>query len=163
MSCCKHWCGTQGQATDIQIHAEEILHLKRVINGIYAKHTKQPIETIGENCSGLGICRCYVTFTNYFWTYRHLRFVLVFHGPPCVDFLFKGRVKWFSNTRGLKSIPCLHIITAHNLKISSTQFPNQKYFNLASRWNRNSYWKPWSGNSVICPTVPQCGVRWSFR
>ncbi|CAN8010518.1 unnamed protein product [Ixodes pacificus] len=35
-----------GQATDIQIHAEEILHLKRVINGMYAKHTKQPLETI---------------------------------------------------------------------------------------------------------------------
>ncbi|XP_064476941.1 ATP-dependent Clp protease proteolytic subunit, mitochondrial-like [Ornithodoros turicata] len=35
-----------GQATDIQIHAEEILYLKKVINGIYAKHTKQPLETI---------------------------------------------------------------------------------------------------------------------
>ncbi|KAH9385024.1 hypothetical protein HPB48_027060 [Haemaphysalis longicornis] len=35
-----------GQATDIQIHAEEILHLKRTINTIYAKHTKQPLETI---------------------------------------------------------------------------------------------------------------------
>ncbi|KAK8766067.1 caseinolytic protease proteolytic subunit [Amblyomma americanum] len=35
-----------GQATDIQIHAEEILKLKRTINNIYAKHTKQPLEAI---------------------------------------------------------------------------------------------------------------------
>uniref|UniRef100_A0A224YI53 ATP-dependent Clp protease proteolytic subunit n=1 Tax=Rhipicephalus zambeziensis TaxID=60191 RepID=A0A224YI53_9ACAR len=35
-----------GQATDIQIHAEEILKLKHVINSIYAKHTKQPLEAI---------------------------------------------------------------------------------------------------------------------
>lgn len=35
-----------GQATDIQIHAEEILYLKKVINQIYAKHTKQPLEKI---------------------------------------------------------------------------------------------------------------------
>jgi len=38
--------GVSGQATDIQIHAEEILLLKRKVNGIYAKHTLQRIETI---------------------------------------------------------------------------------------------------------------------
>lgn len=37
----------QGQATDIAIQAEEILKLKRQINNIYAKHTGQPLETIG--------------------------------------------------------------------------------------------------------------------
>lgn len=37
----------QGQATDIAIQAEEILKLKRQINTIYAKHTGQPLETIG--------------------------------------------------------------------------------------------------------------------
>ncbi|XP_053695647.1 ATP-dependent Clp protease proteolytic subunit, mitochondrial [Sabethes cyaneus] len=31
--------GAQGQATDIQIQAEEILKLKRQLTGIYAKHT----------------------------------------------------------------------------------------------------------------------------
>ena len=38
----------QGQATDIAIQAEEILKLKRQINNIYAKHTGQPLETIGR-------------------------------------------------------------------------------------------------------------------
>ncbi|XP_074641531.1 ATP-dependent Clp protease proteolytic subunit, mitochondrial-like [Tubulanus polymorphus] len=35
-----------GQATDIQIQAEEILKLKKQINEIYVKHTSQPIQTI---------------------------------------------------------------------------------------------------------------------
>lgn len=39
----------QGQATDIAIQAEEILKLKRQINNIYAKHTGQPLETIGRH------------------------------------------------------------------------------------------------------------------
>lgn len=39
--------GVSGQATDIQIHAEEILYLKRTVNLLYAKHTNQALETIG--------------------------------------------------------------------------------------------------------------------
>lgn len=39
--------GVQGQATDILIHAEEILKLKKQINKIYAKHTGKPVEEIG--------------------------------------------------------------------------------------------------------------------
>ena len=35
-----------GQATDIQIQAEEIIKLKRQLNGIYVKHTKQPLAYI---------------------------------------------------------------------------------------------------------------------
>ena len=35
-----------GQATDIQIQAEEIIKLKRQLNGIYVKHTKQPLTLI---------------------------------------------------------------------------------------------------------------------
>ncbi len=38
--------GYQGQATDISIHAEEVLELKRRLNEIMAKHTDQTIETI---------------------------------------------------------------------------------------------------------------------
>ena len=38
--------GYQGQATDISIHAEEVLELKRRLNAIMAKHTGQDIETI---------------------------------------------------------------------------------------------------------------------
>lgn len=35
-----------GQATDIQIHAEEILYLKKRLYGIYERHTKQPYDMI---------------------------------------------------------------------------------------------------------------------
>lgn len=38
--------GFRGQATDIQIQAEEIIKLKGVLNGIYAKHTGLDIITI---------------------------------------------------------------------------------------------------------------------
>jgi ATP-dependent Clp protease protease subunit len=40
--------GFQGQATDIQIHAKEILTLKERLNNIYAKHTGKPIEDIAK-------------------------------------------------------------------------------------------------------------------
>ncbi len=38
--------GFQGQATDISIHAKEVLELKSRLNEIMAKHTGQPIEKI---------------------------------------------------------------------------------------------------------------------
>ena len=38
--------GAQGQATDIDIHAREILKIRDTINQIIAKHTGQPIERI---------------------------------------------------------------------------------------------------------------------
>ena len=38
--------GFQGQATDIEIHAKEILYLKEKLNRLLADHTGQPIETI---------------------------------------------------------------------------------------------------------------------
>lgn len=39
----------QGQATDIAIQAEEIMKLKRQLYNIYAKHTKQSLQVIGEH------------------------------------------------------------------------------------------------------------------
>ena len=41
--------GAQGQATDIDIHAREILHLRERLNEIMAKHTGQPIERIQQD------------------------------------------------------------------------------------------------------------------
>jgi ATP-dependent Clp protease protease subunit len=38
--------GFQGQATDIEIHAKEILYLRERLNEILSRHAKQPIETI---------------------------------------------------------------------------------------------------------------------
>ena len=38
--------GFQGQATDIEIHAREILDLRKRLNEIYVKHTGQPIDKI---------------------------------------------------------------------------------------------------------------------
>jgi ATP-dependent Clp protease protease subunit len=38
--------GFKGQATDIEIHAREIMRAKATINELYAKHTGQPVEKI---------------------------------------------------------------------------------------------------------------------
>ena len=38
--------GFQGQASDIEIHAKEILYLKDKLNGMLSKHTGQPIDVI---------------------------------------------------------------------------------------------------------------------
>ena len=38
--------GARGQATDIEIHAREILRLRELLNGILVHHTKQPVEKI---------------------------------------------------------------------------------------------------------------------
>ena len=38
--------GAQGQATDIEIHAREILDLRKRLNALYAQHTGQPVERI---------------------------------------------------------------------------------------------------------------------
>src|ERR1700712_4046557 len=38
--------GAQGQASDIEIQAREILHLRSRLNDIYHRHTGQPIEAI---------------------------------------------------------------------------------------------------------------------
>src|SRR6476646_1995506 len=43
------WGGMQGQATDIQIPAKEILRTREVLNGILAKHSKQPIERVQQD------------------------------------------------------------------------------------------------------------------
>jgi ATP-dependent Clp protease protease subunit len=40
--------GFQGQATDIEIHAREILSIRARLNQIYVDHTGQPIEKIEE-------------------------------------------------------------------------------------------------------------------
>ena len=41
--------GFQGQASDIEIHAKEILFLKNKLNSILSKHTKKPIKKIAED------------------------------------------------------------------------------------------------------------------
>ncbi len=38
--------GFQGQASDIERHAEDIIKMKRRLNEIYVKHTGQTYETI---------------------------------------------------------------------------------------------------------------------
>jgi ATP-dependent Clp protease protease subunit len=40
--------GFQGQVTDIMLHAQEILALKKRLNEIYVKHTGQPIKKIED-------------------------------------------------------------------------------------------------------------------
>ncbi len=41
--------GVSGQATDIEIHAREILKLRETLNNILAEHTGQPIERIQKD------------------------------------------------------------------------------------------------------------------
>ena len=41
--------GVQGQASDIQIHANEILTIRKKLNEIYVKHTGQDIKKIEEH------------------------------------------------------------------------------------------------------------------
>ena len=40
--------GFEGQATDIMVHAREILSLKKRLNEIYVRHTGQPLKKIEE-------------------------------------------------------------------------------------------------------------------
>lgn len=65
--------GFQGQATDVDIHAREILRMREELNVILAKHTKQPIKKIqtdterdyflsGEEAKEYGIVDEVVTF-----------------------------------------------------------------------------------------------------
>jgi ATP-dependent Clp protease protease subunit len=41
--------GFQGQSTDIEIHAKEVLELRRLLDEIYAQHTGQPIEQVHDD------------------------------------------------------------------------------------------------------------------
>jgi len=41
--------GFQGQATDIEIHAREILKLKERLNEMMAEHTGQPLEKLSDD------------------------------------------------------------------------------------------------------------------
>ena len=41
--------GLQGQATDIDIHAKEILRIRAILNKILASHTGQPLERIEKD------------------------------------------------------------------------------------------------------------------
>jgi len=43
------WGGAQGQATDIEIQAKEILRIKKMGSEILALHTGQPLERIQED------------------------------------------------------------------------------------------------------------------
>ena len=41
--------GFEGQSSDIQIHAQEVLNLRRRIDEIYAKHSGQPLEQVHDD------------------------------------------------------------------------------------------------------------------
>ncbi len=41
--------GYQGQASDIEIHAKEILKIREQLNGLLANHTGQSVETIDKD------------------------------------------------------------------------------------------------------------------
>jgi ATP-dependent Clp protease protease subunit len=41
--------GYQGQATDIEIHAQEIIKTKKIMNNLYVQHTGQKIKKVEES------------------------------------------------------------------------------------------------------------------
>jgi ATP-dependent Clp protease protease subunit len=41
--------GFDGQATDIEIHAREIINLRSRIDEIYARHTGKPVEEVHKD------------------------------------------------------------------------------------------------------------------
>lgn len=41
--------GFQGQATDVDIHAREILHIREQLNRILSHHTGQPVEKVADD------------------------------------------------------------------------------------------------------------------
>ena len=41
--------GLSGQATDIDIHAKEIIRMRAALNDLLAKHTGQPVEKIEKD------------------------------------------------------------------------------------------------------------------
>lgn len=41
--------GAQGQATDIEIEAKEIIRMKNMLNGILSENSGQPIEKIKQD------------------------------------------------------------------------------------------------------------------
>jgi len=43
------WGGVQGQVSDIEIHAKEMLEVKKRLNEILSKHTGQPMEKIEKD------------------------------------------------------------------------------------------------------------------
>jgi ATP-dependent Clp protease protease subunit len=43
------WGGLSGQASDIDIHAREILRLRSITNRILSKHTKKSVETLEQD------------------------------------------------------------------------------------------------------------------
>ena len=45
--------GFQGQATDIEIHAREILSLKQRLNEILSRHTGQSMDAIASDSDNL--------------------------------------------------------------------------------------------------------------
>ena len=49
--------GFRGQASDIEIHAQETLNLKKRLNEIYAKHTGQKVATIEKPWIAIILCR----------------------------------------------------------------------------------------------------------
>ena len=48
--------GASGQASDIAIHAKEILRVREVLTGIYQKHCAKDCENVQEGLARFGTC-----------------------------------------------------------------------------------------------------------
>ena len=50
--------GAQGQATDIEIQAREILYIRKRLNQLYVDHTGQPLEKIESDTGARPLHEC---------------------------------------------------------------------------------------------------------
>lgn len=93
-------CVLQGQASDIAIHAEEILKLKGQINRLYEQHTKQSIQKLGEP----------VTLKTWYPKALHFKY-----NPPSLCLKSTSKASWW------KWITLLFCAMSSTVTVSSTQ------------------------------------------
>ena len=53
--------GASGQASDIAIHAREILRIRHLLTGIYQRHCSKPGETRDAGLLRFGVCSSTIT------------------------------------------------------------------------------------------------------
>lgn len=63
----------QGQATDIQIQAEEIIKLKKQINNLYVKHTGLQLEKIGKKFPAFYLAKKRKLFGEIIWSRNYVQ------------------------------------------------------------------------------------------
>lgn len=112
--------GVQGQATDIQIQATEILKLKQQINELYVKHTGQNLEEIGMPTviSFLGFTLCL--------------FICFFYNKNCVVAKSMERDNFMSPLQA-KEFGIIDKVLAHPMQEETAEATIEKTENVTTK------------------------------